>query len=310
MPRESFRDQFGMNKASTMSYKMNLANEIEKTTDDITAPFETAFEASDMRQLALVAHNHMKPAMKEFIETYSEVLKKFRITGTQTTMRMCKGLWGADNPDVEYGLTCTSGPLGGDAQIAALMCMEDLGALIFFVDPLSAHPHQADIDSLVRLANCGNVIVCPNPTSAMSMMHTLKCALEKGNRGMIPSFFETLESPAVAEYKAQQELALAHAVNAKTTVSPKADLEEIPEEESDDDDEEVDVMDIVEKRQSRSSVVRMQKLTFADEPEEIQRRPNRASTLYGISMPIEKQSKKKKFLKKLGKSMRRLGSMD
>jgi len=32
-----------------------------------------------------------------------------------------------------------SGPLGGDAQIAALMCMEDLGALIFFVDPLSAH---------------------------------------------------------------------------------------------------------------------------------------------------------------------------
>ena len=103
---------------------------------------------------------------------------------------------------------------------------------------------------------------------------------------------------------------MAHAVNAKTTVSPKADLEEIPDEESDDDDEELDVMDIVEKRQSRSSVVRMQKLTFADEPEEIQRRPNRASTLYGISMPIEKQSKKKNFLKKLGKSMRRLGSMD
>ena len=65
------------------------------------------------------------------------------------------------------------------------MCMEDLGALIFFVDPLSAHPHQADIDSLIRLANCGNVIVCPNPTSAMSMMHTLKCALQKGSRGMV-----------------------------------------------------------------------------------------------------------------------------
>ena len=65
------------------------------------------------------------------------------------------------------------------------MCMEDVGALIFFVDPLSAHPHQADIDSLIRLANCGNVIVCPNPTSAMSMMHTLKCALQKGSRGMV-----------------------------------------------------------------------------------------------------------------------------
>ena len=65
------------------------------------------------------------------------------------------------------------------------MCMEDLGALIFFIDPLSAHPHQADIDSLNRLANCGNVIVCPNPTSAMSMMHTLKAALETGSRGMV-----------------------------------------------------------------------------------------------------------------------------
>ena len=90
-----------------------------------------------------------------------------------------------DDPEIEYGLTCTSGPLGGDAQIAALMCMEDLGALIFFVDPLSAHPHQADIDSLLRLTNCGNVIVCPNPTSGISMMHTLKCALEKGSRGMV-----------------------------------------------------------------------------------------------------------------------------
>ena len=90
--------------------------------------------------------------------------------------------------------------------------MEDLGALIFFVDPLSAHPHQADIDSLIRLSNCGNVIVCANPTSAMSMMYTLKGALEGGSRGLIPSFFETLESPAVAEYKAQQELALARAV--------------------------------------------------------------------------------------------------
>jgi len=162
--------------------RQTLATEVNGIANSVTAPFESKFAPSDMRQLALVAHNHMKPAMKEFIQTYSEVLKKFRITGTQTTMRMCKTLWGEDNPDIEYGLTCTSGPLGGDAQIAALMCMEDLGALIFFVDPLSAHPHQADIDSLIRLSNCGNVIVCANPTSAMSMMYTLKGALEGGSR--------------------------------------------------------------------------------------------------------------------------------
>ena len=60
----------------------------------------------------------------------------------------------------------------------------------------------------------------------MSMMHTFKCALEKGNRGMIPSFFKTLESPAVGEYKHQQELALKSVVAGKKTdaddVAPQA----------------------------------------------------------------------------------------
>ena len=84
--------------------------------------------------------------------------------------------------------------------------------------------HQADIDSLIRLTNCGNIIVCANPTSAMSIMHTFKCALEKGNRGMTPLFFESLESPAVGEYKRQQELALKSRVAGKKTadVAPQA----------------------------------------------------------------------------------------
>ena len=205
---------------STIEEKVNLVEQVEYEADYVTKPFKPKFAPTEMRQLALVAHNHMKPAMKEFIQKYSEVLKKFRITGTQTTMKMCKTLWGEDDPDIHYGLTCTSGPLGGDAQIASLMCMEDLGALIFFIDPLSSHPHQADIDSLVRLANCGNIIVCPNPTSAMSMMHTLRCALEKGSRGMIPSFFDTLESPAVEEYDNQQAIALQNAINSRINPKP------------------------------------------------------------------------------------------
>merc|ERR1712176_1608368 len=166
-------------------------------------------------------------------------------TGTNTTMRMCKSLWGDSNPDVEYGLSCTSGPLGGDAQIAALMVMEDLGGIIFFVDPLSAHPHQADIDSLIRLANCGNVILCINPSSAMSMMSTFRCALEQGNRGMIPSFFQTLESPAVAEYKLQQELALKKAINAKTI----AQVEDKEEKEEGEEEEEEKVLKLSKEEQ-------------------------------------------------------------
>ncbi|KAL7459527.1 hypothetical protein ACHAWC_011247 [Mediolabrus comicus] len=195
-----------------------------------------------MRQLALVAHNHMKPAMKQFIETYSEILKKFRVTGTQTTMKMCKSMWGEDDPFIHYGLTCTSGPLGGDAQIAALMCMEDLGGMIFFIDPLSAHPHQPDIDSLLRLTNCGNIFVCCNPASASSMMHTLRAALTKEDkdsaRGMIPSFFETLESPAVEEYKHQQAVALANVIRSSVSVpAPQSAAPPAPGEEKKDSEE-------------------------------------------------------------------------
>jgi hypothetical protein len=221
-------------------------------------------------------------------------------------------MWGEDNPEIEYGLTCTSGPLGGDAQIAALMCMDDLGALIFFVDPLSAHPHQADIDSLIRLANCGNVIVCPNPTSAMSMMHTLKAALENGSRGMIPSFFETLESPAVEEYKHQQELALASAISGKKSGASRPDLGHIDKsaigfgmddtqrmldaielDDDSDDDEEVD--DAVAELPSSFNTGGSR---------------GRGSTLAGMVIPSETKKKKglfKKALKSM-KSMKKLSS--
>jgi len=205
---------FGQNYPKTSSIGRYFA--------EINSPFRSKFMPSDMRQLALVAHNHMKPAMKSFIESHSEVLKKFRITGTNTTMTMCKTIWGEDNDEIEYGATCVSGPLGGDAQIASLICMEDIGAIFFFIDPLSAHPHQADIDSLVRLANVGNIILCSNPSTGCGMMWMLRQALITGNSAMMTSFFETLESPSVAEYKANQKRALEHAINSGgATTAPK-----------------------------------------------------------------------------------------
>jgi len=182
----------------------------------INEPFLTDIKPTEMRCLALVAHNHMKPAMKMFIEGHSEILKKFRLTGTNTTMTMCETVFGEDNDQISYGPKCTSGPLGGDAQLAALLCLEDVGAIIFFMDPLSPHPHQADIDSLVRLTNVHNIILCPNPTTAVAMMWMLRHSLENNKPEMFPSFFETLESPAVADYKAGQKKALDNVVSSTT----------------------------------------------------------------------------------------------
>jgi hypothetical protein len=68
------------------------------------------------------------------------------------------------------------------------------------------------------------------------MMHTLRCALLKGERarGMIPSFFETLESPAVEEYKHAQAVALANVIRGKSPAadpSPAPQAAEPPKEE-------------------------------------------------------------------------------
>ena len=38
----------------------------------------------------------------------------------------------------------------GDAEVGALMRVDDLGGMIFFTDPLDPHPHIHDVRSLER----------------------------------------------------------------------------------------------------------------------------------------------------------------
>lgn len=166
--------------------------------------FNAKFVPEDMRCLALVAHNHMKPAMKEFVLQHKHILKKFTLTGTNTTMTMLREVFG-DDPSVRYGPTCQSGPLGGDAQLCALMCIEDLGGIVFLQDPMDSHPHQADIDCLNRQANVHDIYTANNISSARCMMQVLKHSLKTGDEERIMSFFDTRVSPSVAEYKKRQK---------------------------------------------------------------------------------------------------------
>ena len=172
--------------------------------DQTFEALQSAFKPEEMRCLALIAHNHMKPAMKAFVEHRKELLKKFRLTGTNTTITMLKSVFGNEK-NVVYGPSFKSGPLGGDAEVCALMCQEDLGGVIFFMDPLQAHPHQCDIDALIRLSNVQNVLLTTNPTSAHALCYVLELALKDGRKDMIPSFFNTLESPGIKVYNQKQK---------------------------------------------------------------------------------------------------------
>ena len=175
----------------------------EKNVQRTFDSFQSAFRPKEMRCLALVAHNNMKPAMKSFVQNRQEVLKKFRLTGTSTTMTMLRSIFDSDK-DVMYGPTFKSGPLGGDAEVCALMCQEDLGGILFFMDPLDPHPHQCDIDALIRLSNVTNVLFATNPTSCDALTFVLEHALKEERKDLIPSFFHTLESPGVSVYKEGQ----------------------------------------------------------------------------------------------------------
>jgi len=63
-----------------------------------------------------------------------------------------------------------SGPLGGDAQIAARVATGQVQAVFFLVDPLSAHPHEPDIQGLLRACNVHNIPLATNQAKAEALM--------------------------------------------------------------------------------------------------------------------------------------------
>jgi len=167
------------------------------------APFESQFEPHEMRCLALVAHDHMKPALRNFVETHRELLRKFRLTGPKDTIDMIQSVYDKDTPAI---VPCPVMPgYSAEAQLAVQICLHEIGGVVFFMDPLAnSNQQQKDAKAIVTMANRHNVLFMPNPTTAVAMSHILRLSLTEGRREMAPSFFENCPSPAIQEYKRRQ----------------------------------------------------------------------------------------------------------
>jgi len=114
----------------------------------------------DRPTLALIAHDGKKADLVAFA-TYNRVtLSEYHLVATATTGQLMREKVGLD---VE---TMLSGPLGGDAQIAALVAEGRIRAVLFFTDPLSAHPHDPDIRTILRVCNVHNVPIATNVAAA------------------------------------------------------------------------------------------------------------------------------------------------
>ena len=125
-----------------------------------------------MTRLALIAHDDEKPEMIELAESYESVLSGFELVGTGTTGKRVAE---------ETGLTVErkeSGPLGGDAQLAAEVAAERLDGIIFLRDPLTAQPHEPDISALLRICDVHDVPLATTRTSAEYVLDGLAADYE------------------------------------------------------------------------------------------------------------------------------------
>jgi methylglyoxal synthase len=67
-----------------------------------------------------------------------------------------------------------SGPMGGDAEIGAMVTRGEIDCVLFFRDPLDKHPHDVDISMLMRLCDVHEVPLATNYKAAHIMIKYFK----------------------------------------------------------------------------------------------------------------------------------------
>jgi methylglyoxal synthase len=113
-----------------------------------------------MLTLALVAHDDRKDDMVAWAARHRAALSGMQLVGTGTTGTRVRDATGLPVTLLK------SGPLGGDAQLGAMIAEGRLSGLIFFTDPMHAMPHDVDVKSLIRLAVLYDVPMALSPASA------------------------------------------------------------------------------------------------------------------------------------------------
>jgi methylglyoxal synthase len=117
--------------------------------------------------LALVAHDAKKEDMVQLVKAHKEELSEINLIATRSTGQLVMA-----RTKLEVTLM-QSGPLGGDQQIGAMVASEDIDAVIFLRDPLTAHPHEPDVSALLRVCDAHGVPLATNIATAEAVLHLL-----------------------------------------------------------------------------------------------------------------------------------------
>ena len=119
------------------------------------------------KRIALVAHDNKKKELIEWAVFNKVTLAKHRLYATGTTGSLLE-------EKLDQSITkLQSGPLGGDAQIAARVAEGKTKMVLFFKDPMSSHPHEPDINMLIRICDVHNVPLATNEATAQLLLNAL-----------------------------------------------------------------------------------------------------------------------------------------
>ncbi|MGL5563506.1 MAG: methylglyoxal synthase [Tannerellaceae bacterium] len=119
--------------------------------------------------IALVAHDQRKVDMVEWALYNADTLSKHKLVCTGTTGHLIRKAF--EERGIYTDITCmNSGPMGGDAEIAALVVRKQINLAIFLIDDLNAQPHEADIQMLLRQCRLHNIPIACNQYSADLMI--------------------------------------------------------------------------------------------------------------------------------------------
>jgi len=112
------------------------------------------------KRIALIAHDHQKPSLLEWVRRNRATLERHELFATGSTGALLER---------ELGLSVTrflSGPLGGDQQVGAALAEGRIDLVVFFSDPLEPQPHDVDVKALLRIAVVYNTPIACNRSTA------------------------------------------------------------------------------------------------------------------------------------------------